>query len=110
VRALAQLMIDRPILCLNEADRQKIRDVDQQRERVENIIAAMHLTLSRFRPYQARQALITTLRAQVDRRRREAKDLRYCCCGAQHGSRCSSASPSTPGEPSCSHDRDTVLT
>eukprot|EP00802_Teleaulax_amphioxeia_P022612 Tamp_23078.p2 GENE.Tamp_23078~~Tamp_23078.p2 ORF type:complete len:291 (-),score=72.16 Tamp_23078:180-1052(-) len=75
---LMQLMIDRPILCLNEADRQKIRDVDQQRERVENIIAAMHLTLSRFRPYQARQALITTLRAQVDRRRREAKDLREC--------------------------------
>jgi hypothetical protein len=69
-------MIERPILCLNDADKQKIKDIDLQRERVENIIAAMHLTLSRFRPYQARQALITTLRAQVDRRRKEAKDLR----------------------------------
>jgi len=70
-------MIERPILCLNESDKQKIRELDEQRERVENIISSMHLTLSRFRPYQARQALITTLRAQVDRRRKEAKDLRW---------------------------------
>ena len=75
---LMRLMIDRPVLCLNEGHRQKIRDIDVQRERVESIIAAMHLTLSRFRPYQARQALITTLRAQVDRRRKEAKELRDC--------------------------------
>lgn len=75
---LMRLMIDRPVLCLNEGHRQKIRDIDVQRERVESIIAAMHLTLSRFRPYQARQALITTLRAQVDRRRKEAKELREC--------------------------------
>jgi hypothetical protein len=32
---------------------------------VEAIIGSMHLSLSRFRPFQARQALITTLRAQV---------------------------------------------
>jgi len=106
VRALAQLMIDRPILCLNEADRQKIRDVDQQRERVENIIAAMHLTLSRFRPYQARQALITTLRAQVDRRRREAKDLRYCCCGAH--STAAGAAARAPAHPASRHVATTV--
>ena len=85
VLVLVQLMIDRPILCQNEGDQQKIRDINQQRERVESIIASMHLTLSRFRPYQARQALITTLRAQVDRRRREAKDLRFCLCVAARG-------------------------
>lgn len=69
-------MIDRPVLCRNERDQKKITDLDEQRERVENIIAAMHLTLSRFRPYQARQALITALRAQVERRQKEAKELR----------------------------------
>jgi hypothetical protein len=54
-------MIERPVLCLNESHTQKIKEIDLQRERVENIIAAMHLTLSRFRPYQARQALITAV-------------------------------------------------
>jgi hypothetical protein len=69
-------MIDRPVLCRNETDQQKIKDLDQQRDRVEKIIEAMHVTLSRFRPYQARQALITALRAQVERRQKEAKELR----------------------------------
>lgn len=71
-----QLMIDRPVLCRNETDQQKIQDLDQQRDRVEKIIETMHITLSRFRPYQARQALITALRAQVERRQKEAKELR----------------------------------
>ena len=90
---LWQLMIERPILCLNDNDKQKIRELDEQREKVEKIIATMHLTLARFRPYQARQALITTLRAQVDRRRKEAKELRCdnSPCNAHVGTSCRAA-------------------
>ncbi|EKX38581.1 hypothetical protein GUITHDRAFT_144176 [Guillardia theta CCMP2712] len=62
---LLKLMIERPTLCRSEEDQKKIREIDEQRGKIESIIGAMHLTLSRFRPYQARQALITTLRAQV---------------------------------------------
>uniref|UniRef100_A0A7S0EY79 Mediator of RNA polymerase II transcription subunit 7 n=1 Tax=Hanusia phi TaxID=3032 RepID=A0A7S0EY79_9CRYP len=80
---LLKLMIERPTLCRSEEDQKKIREIDEQRGKIESIIGAMHLTLSRFRPYQARQALITTLRAQVEKRREEAKQLKECRMKAQ---------------------------
>jgi mediator of RNA polymerase II transcription subunit 7 len=62
---LMEMLIDRPVICSSKADEDKVRQIDKQREKVEAIIGAMHLSLSRFRPFQARQALITALRAQV---------------------------------------------
>jgi len=75
---LIQLMIDRPALCTSEQDKVKIEEIDKQRNKIESIIGSMYMSLSRFRPFQARQALITALRAQVERRKSEAKALKEC--------------------------------
>ncbi|KAJ1488193.1 MED7 protein-domain-containing protein [Baffinella frigidus] len=75
---LMEMLIERPVICTSAADQEKIRSIDEQRSKVEAMIGAMHLSLSRFRPFQARQALITTLRAQVHRRKQEATSLREC--------------------------------
>mmetsp|Transcript_27848 Transcript_27848/g.65686 ORF Transcript_27848/g.65686 Transcript_27848/m.65686 type:complete len:267 (-) Transcript_27848:133-933(-) len=80
---LIELMINRPVLCTSEQEKERTEAIDEQRGRIERLIAGMYLSLARFRPFQARQALITTLRAQVERRKAEAAALKDCRQRAQ---------------------------
>jgi len=75
---LLDQMIDRPVLCTSEADKQHIIRIDQQREKVEGIIKSMYDCMARFRPFQARQGLIVALRAQIEQRKKQTAILKEC--------------------------------